>query len=79
MYQVEFFAFLPGTEQRVTVFAACNNINDYIVYGLTLRFCDDEGETMHIEYDRNFFSDVEDEANEALLDEYYNKTFKIVQ
>jgi hypothetical protein len=75
MYQVEFFTMLPGTEQRVRVIASCNSINDHSIYGLTLRFYDEENEVMHIKYDKDFFSDMEYEAEDALLDSYYNSTF----
>jgi len=78
MYQIEFFTFLPGTEQRVRVIAACNNIVDHDVFGLTLRFYDEENEVMHLKYDKDFFSDMEYEATDALLDDFYNHTFKVV-
>lgn len=78
MYQVEFFTFLPGTEQRIRVIAHCNSINDHSIYGLSLRFYDENDEVIHLKYDKDFFSDMEYEAEDALLDHFYNHTFKSV-
>lgn len=74
MYQVNLDAWLPGTEQKVCVVACCKSINGYDIIGLTLRFYDENDEILHIEYDKEFFDDVEAAANDALLDEYYNST-----
>lgn len=74
MYQVELDAWLPGTEQKVQVVACCKNVNGYDVEGLTLRFFDEDSVIMHIEYDKDFFEDIERAAIDALLDDYYNST-----
>jgi hypothetical protein len=74
MYQVELDAWLPGTEQKVSVVACCKNINGYDVEGLTLRFFDENNVILNIAYDKTFFDDIESAATDALLDDYYNST-----
>jgi hypothetical protein len=74
MYQVELDAWLPGTEQKVRVLACCSNIIEHDVMGLTLRFYDENDEIMTIQYDKQFFEDVEAAAIDGLLEDYYNST-----
>lgn len=72
MYQVEFDTFLPATTTKITVIAYCRAIINYNIIGLSFKFINDDGDVLKINYDKEFFSDIEDEANEALLEEYYN-------
>lgn len=75
MYSVKFDVFLPHSLKKLTAFAHAKSINDYNVIGLTLRFLDEDEKVVHIKYDREFFDEVENEANEALLEEYYYAPF----
>lgn len=74
MYQAELDAWLPGTEQKVRVVACCRSVVNYDVSGLTLRFYDENDDILHIEYNKEFFEEVEAAAVDALLDDYYNST-----
>jgi hypothetical protein len=72
MYQVQFTTFLPATDTMVNVVAYCKSIIGTTVLDLSFKFLDKDDELMDIEYNKEFFSDIEDEAVDALLDEFYN-------
>lgn len=74
MYQTELDAWLPGTDQKVRVVAGCRSIINYDVSGLTLRFYDENDCILFIEYDKDFFEEVEAAAIDGLLEDYYNST-----
>jgi aspartate 1-decarboxylase len=75
MYGVEFETLLPKTNEKVTVIAHCKSINGYDVNGLTLKFVNGNDVVIIISYDKDFFEEVEQEANNLLLEDYYNSEF----
>jgi hypothetical protein len=75
MYQIELETVLPGTEQKVRVIACCRSIVDHDVIGLTLRFYDLNDQIMYINYDKEFFDEIEAVANDGLLEDFYNNAF----
>lgn len=75
MYSVVFDYHL-NTEEKYTVVASCKSINGHFVYGITLKFINDQDDTIRVKFDKDLFDDIEYEATEMLLEEYYNPEYK---
>jgi hypothetical protein len=77
MYSIKFNHFLAKGDVKVKVVATCTAILDYDIYGLTLTFltCDEFESVVDLEYDKEFFGDVQDIAEQELLEEFYNPSY----
>lgn len=72
MYSAEFIYHLNDKTQYIVV-AQCKTItNEFTVVGLSFKFINDDGDTVRVGYDRDLFDDIEVEATNQLLEDYYN-------
>lgn len=62
----------PINGENVQVSASCKSINGEDVEGLTFIFLDYDDNVLKITYDKEMFSDIEDQALYMLADAYYN-------
>ena len=71
MYQVIFIYHLNATT-KYNIIAKCKAIIDQDVIGLAFQFINDADETIRMKCDPVLFEDIESEATQELLDDYYN-------
>lgn len=62
----------PINGENVVVSASCKSINEGDVDGLILVFLDHDDNPIKVNYDKEMFEDIEDQALYMLNDAYYN-------
>lgn len=77
MHSVDFYYWVSDKD-RVRVKAYCKAVVGTEPVGLKWKFLDEDDNVLDVEYDADMFSDIYEEAANALVDEYYNPELRMI-